>query len=51
MGLLFRPFRLILIIAAGFWAGLLFERNMMIDRCLDRGGSVDRGVCVGIGES
>ncbi|MCI2395104.1 hypothetical protein [Aliiroseovarius sediminis] len=47
MGLLFRPFRLILIIGAGFLAGLLFERNAMTDRCLDRGGAVDRGICTG----
>ncbi|MHA6266299.1 hypothetical protein [uncultured Aliiroseovarius sp.] len=47
MGLLFRPFRLILIVGAGFLAGLLFERNSMTDRCLDRGGAVDRGICIG----
>ncbi len=48
MGLLFRPFRLILIVGAGFLAGLLFERSSMTDRCLDRGGAVERGICVGV---
>ena len=48
MGLLLHPFRLILIVGAGFVAGLMFERSSMNDRCLDRGGSVDRGICTGV---
>lgn len=47
MGLLFRPFRLIILIGAGFLAGLMFERNSMSDRCADRGGAVARGICIG----
>lgn len=48
MGLLFHPFRLILIVGGGFVAGLLYERSAMNDRCIERGGSVDRGTCVGV---
>ncbi|MEM1064777.1 MAG: hypothetical protein AAF771_16170 [Pseudomonadota bacterium] len=35
--------------AAAFWAGTEFQHVRLVDRCLDRGGTVDtRGLCRGL---
>ncbi len=48
MFMLLRPFRTLIILAVAFVAGLVFERSQHTDRCLDRGGAVDQGICVGV---
>ncbi|NRP14257.1 hypothetical protein XMM379_000414 [Aliiroseovarius sp. xm-m-379] len=48
MGLIFRPIRTILLLGSVFLAGVFFERFQMKDTCLDRGGSVQNGICTGV---
>lgn len=48
---MFRPIRTILLIFFAFLAGVLYERNIQLDKCLDRGGRMDSGLCYGEGES
>lgn len=47
MGLLFHPFKLIILVSAGFMAGVVFERGALGDKCELRGGSMEQGVCIG----
>ncbi len=44
---MFRLIRFIVFLAAVFVAGILYERNGMADNCLDRGGHVVKGICIG----
>jgi len=43
----FRLIRLIFLLLFAFIAGVLYERNIMADTCLDRGGHVKSGICIG----
>lgn len=47
MGLLFHPFKLIILVGAGFTAGLVYERSVLGDKCVARGGQMEQGVCIG----
>lgn len=44
---MFRLFRFIILLGAVFVSGILYERNGMADNCLDRGGNVVKGICIG----
>lgn len=48
MGFLFRPIRTLILLGIVFVAGVLYERAMMKDRCLDAGGAVQGNLCAGI---
>lgn len=45
-----RPFRTLFLIVIAFGAGLLFERFQQSDMCLDRGGAMSEGICIGVDE-
>jgi len=45
---MFRPVRLILLIAAAFLAGLMVERYNVSEKCKQAGGKVDAGLCRGL---
>lgn len=45
--MLFRPFRTLFIILIAFVAGVIYERQSHTDRCLDLGGSIQNGFCLG----
>ncbi|WP_424940647.1 hypothetical protein [Aliiroseovarius sp. S253] len=47
MGLLFHPFKLIILVGAGFTAGVIYERGVLGDKCETRGGEMEQGVCIG----
>ena len=47
---MFRLMRFIVLLGAVFVAGILYERNGMADNCLDRGGHVVKGICIGAKE-
>jgi hypothetical protein len=48
LGILRRPITLLLC-GAAFWAGTEVQHAMIVDRCLDAGGTVDaRGLCRGL---
>jgi len=47
MGLLFHPFKLVILIGAGFVAGLVYERSVLGDKCENSGGTMEKGVCIG----
>lgn len=42
-----RPVRTLVMLLVAFVAGLLYERNLQTDRCLDRGGHMSQGLCEG----
>lgn len=44
---MFRLLRFLFLLFVAFIAGILFERNAMADNCLDRGGHVEKGICIG----
>ena len=46
-----RIFRTLILIVIAFVAGLLYQRGIHTDTCLDRGGRMDDGVCFGDGGS
>ena len=46
-----RIFRTIILIGIAFVAGLLYQRGIYADQCLDRGGRMDDGICFGDGGS
>jgi len=45
-----RLIRILVLLGAVFVAGILYERNGMADNCLDRGGHVVNGICLGARE-
>lgn len=45
--MLFRPVRTIVIILLAFVAGVVFERQSHADQCLDLGGKMENGFCIG----
>lgn len=47
---MFRLLRFLFLLGAMFVAGIIFERNAHADNCLDRGGKVERGICIGARE-
>jgi hypothetical protein len=48
--LMFRPIRTLFLIMIAFGTGLLFERSQQKDMCLDRGGAMSEGICIGVDE-
>jgi hypothetical protein len=44
---MFRLLRILILLGAVFVAGILYERNGMTDNCLDRGGNIEKGICIG----
>lgn len=44
---MFRLIRFLIVLFATFVGGILFERNAHADNCLDRGGHVVKGICIG----
>ncbi|WP_211299450.1 hypothetical protein [Pukyongiella litopenaei] len=50
MGLLLRPVRTALLLALAFAAGIFWERSNQGDRCLDAGGALRNGLCIGARE-
>ncbi len=47
---MFRPIRSLMMIFFAFLAGIFFERAGSSDRCLDRGGAMSEGLCIGVDE-
>lgn len=47
---MFRPIRTLILILFAFVAGVFFERAAEGDRCLDRGGALSEGLCIGVEE-
>lgn len=47
---MFRPVRTIIMLLVTFVAGVLFERAAQKDQCLDRGGALSEGLCIGVDE-
>lgn len=45
--MLFRPVRTLFIILIAFVAGIFFERQSHADQCLDLGGKMKNGFCIG----
>jgi hypothetical protein len=45
-----RPLRTILLLIAAFVAGVFSERAARHDQCLDRGGAISEGLCIGVEE-
>jgi len=42
-----RPVRTLFYIFVAFCAGILYERNIQADKCLDRGARIVDGICYG----
>jgi len=42
-----RAARTLLFIVVAFWVGIVYERNIQTDKCLDRGGRIVDAVCYG----
>ena len=47
---MFRPLRWFFLLAAAFLAGVFVERAAHRDHCLDRGGAMSEGLCMGAEE-
>lgn len=47
---MFRPIRMLFVIFFAFVAGIFFERASQSETCLDRGGAISEGLCVGVDE-
>ncbi len=47
---MFRPIRSLMLITVAFLAGIFFERANQRDTCLDRGGAISEGLCIGVEE-
>ena len=42
-----RLLRFLFLLGAAFVSGIIFERIAHTGNCLDRGGNVERGICIG----
>ncbi|WP_298839856.1 hypothetical protein [uncultured Roseobacter sp.] len=47
---MFRPVRTLILVLLTFFAGIMYERARQSDTCLDRGGAVSEGICIGVDE-
>ncbi|MGZ2259165.1 hypothetical protein [Roseobacter sp. A03A-229] len=47
---MFRPIRTLMLVLVAFLAGLFVERANHRDSCLDRGGAMSEGLCIGVDE-
>ncbi|WP_299673752.1 hypothetical protein [uncultured Roseobacter sp.] len=47
---MFRPIRTLMLVLVAFLAGLFVERANQRDSCLDRGGAMSEGLCIGVDE-
>lgn len=48
---MFRPVRTLILLAVAFLAGVFYERNNHGERCHERGGQIDEGICYAGGGS
>ncbi|WP_298974749.1 hypothetical protein [uncultured Roseobacter sp.] len=47
---MFRPIRTLILIVVAFVTGIFFERAAHRDACVDRGGAMSEGLCLGAEE-
>ncbi|XDA99144.1 hypothetical protein AB1M95_04340 [Sulfitobacter sp. LCG007] len=47
---MFRPIRTLMLIGVAFLAGLFTERANQRESCLERGGEMSEGLCLGVEE-
>ncbi|MDW3224514.1 MAG: hypothetical protein R8G34_16820 [Paracoccaceae bacterium] len=47
---MFRPIRTLILIGIAFVSGIIFARELQRDTCIDRGGEMSDGICLGAEE-
>ncbi|MEM9579176.1 MAG: hypothetical protein AAF891_00705 [Pseudomonadota bacterium] len=47
---MFKLIRLPILFGVAFLIGVFFERNAALDKCLDAGGTMQKGICRGVSE-